>query len=46
MNRYIALQKVVELESFSKAAESLGCTQSAISQLVASLEEEFWRLHC
>ena len=41
MNRYIALQKVVELESFSKAAESLGCTQSAISQLVASLEEEF-----
>lgn len=41
MNRYIALQKVVELESFSKAAESLGCTQSAISQLVASLEDEF-----
>lgn len=41
MNRYIALQKVVKLESFSKAAEVLGCTQSAVSQMVASLEEEF-----
>lgn len=41
MNRYLALQKVVELESFSKAAEALGCSQSAVSQMVASLEEEF-----
>lgn len=41
MNRYIALQKVVKLESFSKAAEVLGCTQSAVSQMIASLEEEF-----
>jgi DNA-binding transcriptional LysR family regulator len=41
MNRYIALQKIIELNSFTKAAEALGYTQSAISQMVASLEEEF-----
>lgn len=40
MNRYIALQKIVELESFTKAAENLGYTQSSISQMVASLENE------
>lgn len=40
MNRYIALQKIVELGSFSKAAEALGYTQSAMSQMIASLEEE------
>lgn len=40
MNRYIALQRIVELGSFSKAAESLGYTQSSMSQMIASLEEE------
>lgn len=40
MNRYIALQKIIELNSFTKAAEALGYTQSAISQMVTSLEEE------
>lgn len=40
MNRYIALQKIVELGSFSKAAASLGYTQSAMSQMIASLEDE------
>lgn len=40
MNRYLALQKVVELGSFSKAAAALGYTQSAMSQMVASLEQE------
>lgn len=40
MNRYIALQKIVELGNFTKAAEALGYTQSAISQMVASLENE------
>ncbi len=40
VNRYIALQKIIELNSFTKAAEALGYTQSAISQMVASLEEE------
>ncbi len=40
MNRYIALQKIVELGSFSKAAEKLGYTQSAMSQMISSLETE------
>lgn len=40
MNRYLAFQKVVELESFTKAAEALGYTQSSVSQMVASLEDE------
>lgn len=40
MNRYIALQKIIELGSFTKAAESLGYTQSSISQMIASLENE------
>lgn len=40
MNRYIALQKVVEMGSFSKAADLLGYTQPAMSQMVASLERE------
>lgn len=41
MNRYIALQKVVEFGSFTKAAEILGYTQSAISRMIVSLENEF-----
>lgn len=40
MNRYIALQKIVELGSFTKAGDVLGYTQSAISQMIASLENE------
>lgn len=40
MNRYLALQKIVELGSFSKAATELGYTQSAMSQMIASLENE------
>jgi DNA-binding transcriptional LysR family regulator len=40
MNRYIALQKIVELNSFTKAAEALGYTQSAMSQMISSLEDE------
>lgn len=40
MNRYLALQKIVELGSFSRAAEALGYTQSAMSQMMASLEAE------
>ena len=40
MNRYIALQKIIELGSFTKAADTLGYTQSSISQMVASLEKE------
>lgn len=40
MQRYLALQKIVETGSFSKAAEFLGYTQSGISQMIASLENE------
>lgn len=40
MNRYIALQKIVELGSFTKAAEILGYTQPAISQMITALEKE------
>lgn len=40
MNRYLAIQKIVELGSFTKAAAALGYTQSAMSQMVASLEDE------
>ena len=40
MNRYLALQKIVELGSFSKAAGECCCTQSAISQMISSLEDE------
>lgn len=40
MNRYIAFQKIVELGSFTKAADRLGYTQSAMSQMISSLEGE------
>lgn len=40
MNRYIALQKIIELGSFTKAADALGYTQSSISQMIATLENE------
>lgn len=40
MERYLALQKVVELGSFTKAAEALGYSQSSVSQMIASLEAE------
>ena len=40
MNRYKALLKVVEIGSYTKAAEILGYTQPALSQMIASLEKE------
>ena len=40
MHRYKALLKVVEVGSFTKAAELLGYTQPALSRMVASLEKE------
>lgn len=40
MNRFIALQKIVELGSFTKAADVLGYTQPAMSQMISSLEKE------
>ena len=41
MQQYLALCKVVEVGSFSKAADILGYSQSGISQMVQSVEEEF-----
>lgn len=40
MDKYIVLQKIIELNSFTKAAKSLGYTQSAVSQMISSLEDE------
>ncbi|MCR5138170.1 MAG: LysR family transcriptional regulator [Oscillospiraceae bacterium] len=40
MNRYAAFLKVVEVGSFTRAAEILGYTQPAMSQMIASLENE------
>lgn len=40
MNRYEIFMKVVNKGSFTKAAEELGYTQSAVSQMVKALEDE------
>ncbi|WP_077610112.1 LysR family transcriptional regulator [Clostridium sp. Marseille-P2415] len=40
MNRYRAVVKIVETGGFTRAAEELGYTQPAVSQMVQSLEEE------
>ena len=41
MNRYDVFVKVLDVGSFSRAADELGYTQSAVSQMIKSLEEEF-----
>ena len=41
MIRYTAFCKILECGSFTKAAEALGYTQAAISQMIRSLEAEF-----
>lgn len=40
MNAYFVLLSVIEQGTFTKAAEQLGYTQSAISQLIQSLERD------
>ncbi|MEG1912276.1 MAG: LysR family transcriptional regulator [Cloacibacillus sp.] len=40
MNRYEVFVKVIECGSFTRAASELGYTQSAVSQMVHTLEEE------
>ncbi len=40
LTKYRALLSSVELGSLTRAAEALGCTQSAVSHMIASLEEE------
>lgn len=44
IQKYQAFLKVVELGSITRAAEALGYTQSAVSRMVADLEEE-WQLN-
>lgn len=39
--KYEIVQKVAEVQSFTKAAEELGLTQSAISHAISSLEKDF-----
>ena len=41
ISKYETLAKVVELGSLTKAAEALGCTQSAVSHTINNLESEF-----
>lgn len=41
IKKYETFVKVVELGSLTKAAEALGCTQSAVSHILNDLEEEF-----
>lgn len=41
MNRYIAVCRIVETGSFSKTANEMGYSQSAVSQMIRSLENEF-----
>ena len=39
-SKYEIFTRAVELRSFTKAAQELGYTQSAVSQIIKSLEEE------
>lgn len=40
VNKYEAYMRAVELKSITRAAESLGVTQSAVSHMISSLESE------
>ena len=41
IRKYETFVKVVELGSLTRAAEAMGCTQSAVSHTLSDLEEEF-----
>lgn len=41
LSKYEILAKVVELKSLTRAASVLGCTQSAVSHAISSLEDDF-----
>lgn len=41
IKKYETFLKVIELGSLTKAAQALGCTQSAVSHILNDLEEEF-----
>ena len=44
IQKYQAFVKVAELGSITKAAEAMGYTQSAVSRMIADLEDE-WNLN-
>ena len=44
IHKYQAFVKVAEMGSITKAAEAMGYTQSAVSRMVADLEDE-WNLN-
>ncbi|MDY3079046.1 MAG: LysR family transcriptional regulator [Oscillospiraceae bacterium] len=44
IHKYQAFSKVAELGSITKAAEAMGYTQSAVSRMIADLEDE-WNLN-
>ena len=39
--KYLAFLKTADLQSFTKAAEALSCSQSAVSRMIKDLEAEF-----
>ena len=41
ISKYETLSKVVETGSFTRAAEQLGITQSAVSHIISGIEEDF-----
>lgn len=41
MNRLLVLEKILQMNSFTKAAAALGYTQSSVSQMVTTLEKDF-----
>ena len=44
IQKYQAFVKVAELGSITKAAEAMGYTQSAVSRMIADLEDD-WNLN-
>ena len=46
ISKYDILLKAIELGSLTKAADYYGYTQSAVSQVIHSLENDLWYCYC